>query len=191
MKQGGILSKVGRIRVKAGGDMRNFRQVLRLREGEIEVTEGDASYRVWVDANHPVIRVEGSRKLTVSLEDWRKGDSVLERKGETVWFHRNRSEGIDSALRDICFGGNIAVKGSVATINVLTAKGDEWGSLLKRQVAVKADIEAARAAHRKWWVRFWDRSWIVATGILRRPRRRGGIFYKDLLRHARVAELTR
>jgi len=162
MKQGGILSKVGRVRVKAEGSSGGgFRQELRLKEGEILVQEGDIRYRVWVDANHPVIRVEGNRMLSVSLEDWRKGDSVLKRKNETVWFHRNGSTG---ELADICFGGCMEVKGQTVTINVLTAKGDEWMGLLKKQVAVKVDLEAARAAHRRWWEGFWDRSWIVATG---------------------------
>lgn len=167
MKQGGILSKVGRVRVKTGGIRGSFRQELRLKEGEIVVQEGDVRYRVWVDANLPVIRVEeigGKGKLDVSLEDWRKGDSVINKKNNVTWFHRNRSEGVDSALRDICFGGNIEVKGRTVTIDVLTAPGSKWMGLLKKQLAGKVDVEAARAAHREWWSQFWDRSWIVATG---------------------------
>ncbi|MBS1604415.1 MAG: hypothetical protein JST42_17250 [Bacteroidetes bacterium] len=162
MKQGGILSKVGRVRVKTGKPIDGvFRQVLRLREGEIEVQEGEVRYRVWVDANHPVIRVEGNTKLEVGLEVWRKGDSVLKKGNETVWFHRNGPTG---ELADICFGGCMRVDKRVVTIDVLTAPGSGWRQRLRRQMARPVALEAARAAHREWWRQFWDRSWIVATG---------------------------
>src|ERR1700754_4952938 len=51
MKQGGILSKLALVRISFDKpDMSVFRQVLKLREGEIEIREGKARYRVWVDA---------------------------------------------------------------------------------------------------------------------------------------------
>src|ERR1700748_1263545 len=58
MKQGGILSKLGLVRVSFGAGTAGFRQVLRLREGEIRINEGDVRLRLWVDANHPVVRLE-------------------------------------------------------------------------------------------------------------------------------------
>ncbi len=77
------LLKLGRVRItlspspfaKGGG----FRQELKLREGQIEITGGNgenaAVLRVWVDANRPVICVQSVGKspsdLTVRLEPWR------------------------------------------------------------------------------------------------------------------------
>src|ERR1700754_664618 len=122
-KQGGILSKLGLVRVSFGASTTGFRQILRLREGEISITEGDAHLRLWVDANHPVVRVEieSGKPVTVkvSLEDWR-GDSVVKAGIDRIsWYHRNkpRREGTaaegqandkglqDSALADLTFGG--------------------------------------------------------------------------------------
>ena len=61
--------KLGAIRVSVSKNPLTtspvFKQILKLRDGEIFIQEGkgnDAvSFRVWVDANHPVIRV-GSQK---------------------------------------------------------------------------------------------------------------------------------
>lgn len=81
--QNGSLLKLGGVRISLlpnpfikGGD---FRQELRLRDGEIRISAGkegkDATIRVWVDANLPVIRVEAETgrptQLIVRLEDWR------------------------------------------------------------------------------------------------------------------------
>ncbi len=57
-----------------------YRQELRLRQGEMEITAGDSTDRVkllcWVDANEPFVRVSlTGRKtfhLSVRLENWRK-----------------------------------------------------------------------------------------------------------------------
>jgi hypothetical protein len=67
------LVKLGRVRVKlspnpfVGG--KNFRQELKLREGEIEISNqtGD-KLLVWVDANHPVVHVEAQTKLPTTLQ---------------------------------------------------------------------------------------------------------------------------
>src|ERR1700761_5702083 len=64
MKQGGILMKLGAVRVSVSNNplikSSVFKQILKLRNGEISVQEGKGdkavSFRVWVDANHPVIR---------------------------------------------------------------------------------------------------------------------------------------
>ncbi len=84
------LLKLGRMRVTldpnpfAGPGP--FRQELRLGEGEIEVRAGPDDVavllRVWVDANHPVVRIEcqGRRdfRLQVGLETWRTAERKLE-----------------------------------------------------------------------------------------------------------------
>ena len=167
MKQGGVLMKLGAVRVSVspgpragggslvagseasssgssqpggalqGGSSRAagafFRQVLRLHEGEISIREGENDdavlLRVWVDANHPVIRVEAESKRPVSvkvtLEDWRigRGDTILTSPDNRIaWYHRNRSLG-DSALSDphladLTFGA--VIKGSVRYDRALT-----------------------------------------------------------------------
>jgi alpha-L-fucosidase 2 len=200
---GGILMKLGKVRVsvspnpllKSGA---KFNQILRLHDNEIVVTEGAGEkaveLRVWVDANHPVIRVESksARPVTVkvTLDNWRigstGGDTVLPKQANQVtWYHQNAGDA-DPHLRGIIFGGLIkgdglvqkndttlqsgkAAKAQLITIHPLTTKGlsnREWLSQLGKQ-AQQADqlpLEQARQAHRQWWDQFWHRSWIFIKG---------------------------
>src|SRR5882757_9384695 len=76
MKTGGVLMKLGAIRISltpsplAHGS--RFRQTLRLRQGEMVITKGDTHLRIWVDADHPVIRVEADNpqpaRIKVTLD---------------------------------------------------------------------------------------------------------------------------
>ena len=68
--------KLGRVRLKISPTpSKTFRQTLRLRSGDIEIVIGEVTLRVWVDANHPVIRVEAESderfELQACLEMWR------------------------------------------------------------------------------------------------------------------------
>ncbi len=86
------LLKLGRVRVKLSPNPflkgLPFHQVLKLKQGEIEICAGEQGSqvvtRIWVDANHPVIRVEteGQREfeIRVSLELWRDKERTLEGK---------------------------------------------------------------------------------------------------------------
>ncbi len=79
------LLKLGRVRVHlspsplAGGA--KFRQELKLRDGQIIITAGDTTLRVFVDADAPVIYVSGNsrtpRTVTAALETWRTEKRVL------------------------------------------------------------------------------------------------------------------
>jgi len=83
------LLKLGRCRVKLSPNPFSrgvfFRQILKLREGEIEIRAGEKEkeviLRVWVDANNPVVRIEaeGEREFSmqVSLEMWRTEEREL------------------------------------------------------------------------------------------------------------------
>lgn len=92
--------KLGRVRVRLDPPLpvgQAYRQVLRLRDAEIEVTCGEASgrvrLRVWVDANEPLLRVELDAEqpvsATVSVERWRTSDRVI--KTQTSDLFKNLS----------------------------------------------------------------------------------------------------
>jgi len=74
---GHLLPKLGRVRLrlKPSLPVEQFEQTLVLRDGAIEIRSGDVELRIWVDANHPLIRVEGKsgtpREATVSVEPLR------------------------------------------------------------------------------------------------------------------------
>ncbi len=44
-----------------------------------------------------------------------------------------------------------------------TPKAEEWIAAIERQAAAGADAARDWPAHRAWWDKFWQRSWIVAT----------------------------
>lgn len=78
--ENGQLMKLGRVRVHldpspfAGAT--GFTQTLKLENGSIELKRGKNSLRLWVDANHPVMRMETHlerpAELLAALELWRK-----------------------------------------------------------------------------------------------------------------------
>ncbi|MHC4676996.1 MAG: DUF5703 domain-containing protein, partial [Planctomycetota bacterium] len=83
------LMKLGKVRVKVRPNQFRkgmaFKQTLKLRQGEIEITGGAAEQkvrlRVWVDANQQVIRVEAESKqafnIEAHLEVWRTKEREL------------------------------------------------------------------------------------------------------------------
>jgi alpha-L-fucosidase 2 len=127
------LMKLGTVRVSLDprplGPGKPFHQVLRLHQGEILITEGAADQatqlRVWVDANHPVIRVEASgpapSTMTVTLESWRQkargdftADTVIPGLDKrVVWYHRNGPKS-EAPVLGRTFGAAIAGSGMVA-----------------------------------------------------------------------------
>ena len=114
MKVGGIHVSMSPSPMSPGAP---FVQVLRLRESEIDIKEGagagEIDLRVWVDANHPVIRVEAKSGQPVSykvtLDDWRKDDISSQRiagqGNQIVWYHRNpNGVTVEPQLANITFG---------------------------------------------------------------------------------------
>jgi alpha-L-fucosidase 2 len=63
------LPKMGRIRISAQPKLPTapFKQTLSLVDASIRIEAGDAAFKIWVDANHPVIRVEGKSKTARSF----------------------------------------------------------------------------------------------------------------------------
>ncbi|HEY8781960.1 MAG TPA: DUF5703 domain-containing protein [Mucilaginibacter sp.] len=200
MKQGGVLMKLGAIRVSvsnnplAKGSV--FKQILKLYNGEISVQEGKrdnaVNFRVWVDANHPVIRIEvksnGPAAITVKLENWRAGltDTVLNhQKNSIAWYHHN-SPAADPHLANLTFGAIVKGNGLVNKDNVtlqsrqavasqlisiypltsVSGSGTQWLSKLEPEVTKieKLKLEQTRLAHQQWWKQFWQRSWVFLHG---------------------------
>lgn len=131
------LLKLGRLRLRLQPNpWKNgsaFRQELRPALGDLEIRAGaglnETRLRIWVDAHHPVIRIEGesASPLTVRclLEPWRTRERVLEPEeangaetfagnapviadpdtvdadaaGALVWFHRNTRSVWEATLR--------------------------------------------------------------------------------------------
>jgi hypothetical protein len=107
-----------------------FAQVLKLREGEIQINEGSGDgavqLRIWVDANHPVVRIEakGSQphSFKVTLNNWRSvtqergdisADTVLaDQKDSIAWYHRNGPKA-DVPMLNLTFGAVIKGAGLV------------------------------------------------------------------------------
>ena len=72
------LLKLGRVRLKITPNPLTkgaFRQTLKLQSAEIEIALGSIAIQIWIDANHPVIRIEADGDLpftmSASLEMWR------------------------------------------------------------------------------------------------------------------------
>ena len=74
------LCKLGKLRIRLPS-VANFRQELRLIDGEIRITAGGVTTRVWIDANQPVVHVdmEGPESFTTSVahETWRTQEKTL------------------------------------------------------------------------------------------------------------------
>jgi hypothetical protein len=131
--------------------------------------------------------------LKASLEVWRTtpvgklgADTVLPSQGDQItWFHHN-GPGSDPHVLDWTFGASLQGAGLRAQdsrtlvsarpslsnaffITPLTTPASTpqaWLERLQRQADGLGglDLEAARREHRRWWDRFWRRSWIFLSG---------------------------
>jgi alpha-L-fucosidase 2 len=201
IKDGGVLMKLGKVRISTSPNPLTqhegtFRQILKLHNSEILVKEGAGGnavqLRVWVDANHPVIRVESKSvkpvTVKVTLDNWRvtKGDTVLPKQANKItWYHQNPNFA-GPHLRDFVFGGIIKGKGlasrddttlqtikpvndQLISVYPLTTKDlapSRWLSKLDLEIT-RIDalpLEQTRLAHQQWWNKFWERSWIFVNG---------------------------
>ena len=121
------LLKLGKVRVSLNPrpEVKPFLQVLKLQSGEILVKESNTTFRIWVDANNPVIRIESdskqSAKMSVVLSNWRKtnqnrisADTILTGlKDKIEWYHRNASNA-EKRVANHTFGAIIKGAGLVA-----------------------------------------------------------------------------
>src|ERR1035437_6808432 len=104
----GALMKLGRIRVQLNPNpfagATNFTQVLKLETGSIELKSGENTLRVWIDANHPAIRVETHLEhpgtFQANLELWRKTDTIFPAGADRItWCHFNPRSMYPSLLK--------------------------------------------------------------------------------------------
>ena len=108
---GHLLPKLGRIRVRMDPTVNTtkFKQTLCLEDASVVVQADDVKFRLWVDANHPVIRIEAegksARKAIISLESLRPlsdsskplpqqgtaGVLFNDHENRLAWCYRNQS----------------------------------------------------------------------------------------------------
>lgn len=81
------LLKQGRFRISLspGLDEQSFRQILHLKEGYVEVTDGRISVQIWADVNKPVVHVDiNSKKEALNVvavyENWRTKDFLMTKR---------------------------------------------------------------------------------------------------------------
>jgi hypothetical protein len=191
MKQGGVLMKLGAIRVSVNPNpLANgllFKQVLKLKTGEIVIQEGEGTslviLRVWVDANNSVIRVEAQSAkpatIKVKLENWRAGltDTILNSQRNCIaWYHHN-SSAADPHLANLTFGAIVKgkdlvnmdsltlqsgkkVKSQLISIFPLTSvsySGNQWLSGLEREVKRIEKLKLEQA--RLIHEQWWQQFW--------------------------------
>lgn len=108
---GHLLPKLGRVRIKMEPalSVEKFKQTLSLIDASILVEAGDVNFRIWVDANQPIIRIEGTsqkpRSATISMESLRPlidaaeslpesgtvGVNFNDYENRLAWCYRNQS----------------------------------------------------------------------------------------------------
>ena len=81
------LLKQGRFRISLTPaiDLKHFRQILHLKDGYVEVTDGYISVQLWADVQKPVVHVEieslrDRLSVAASYENWRTSDILLTKR---------------------------------------------------------------------------------------------------------------
>ena len=81
------LLKQGRFRISLspGLDEQSFRQILHLKEGYVEVTDGRISIQIWADVKKPVVHVDIESKkealnIVTTYENWRTRDILMTKR---------------------------------------------------------------------------------------------------------------
>jgi len=108
--ENGQLLKLSRVRISLKPnpfiDSKSFTQTLRLETGEVELCAGKNSVRIWVDANHPVIRLVAQTERPISLnavsEIWRSKGYNYDQKtllkggggGSNFWEWLSKPDGL-------------------------------------------------------------------------------------------------
>jgi len=130
----GRLLKLGQVRIRLHPSLtaRPFRQELQLQNGQIAIQSGTngsvTKLRLWVDANRPIIHIQGESQKNmegeVSLKIWRTADRVMQesdgalgvmdggipviekadvvipqKENKIVWYHRNEKTTVPLSMK--------------------------------------------------------------------------------------------
>lgn len=104
-----LLPKLGRIRLRTepAVDIKSVKTTLLLEQAAIEIVAGDAKFRVWVDANAPVIRVQGhcptQRKASIaaeSLRPWQNAADPLPGSGTAALLFQDNTDKVSWCYRN-------------------------------------------------------------------------------------------
>jgi len=118
-----LLPKLGRIRIKMQPalSVSDFKQTLSLIDASIQIQAGDVSLKIWVDANKPLVCLEGksktARTATITLETLRalqnQSDS-LPNKGTVGILFNNKSNRLAWCYRNLSskWGDNLKKQNS-------------------------------------------------------------------------------
>ncbi len=142
-----LLPKLGRVRLRTEPtlDITQVKTTLLLKQAAVEILAGDTKFRVWVDANAPVIRVQGHcptpRKVSImaeSLRQWQNAADPLPGSGTAALLFHDNSDHVAWCYRNLSstWAGNFANQNSPEIVAktkdpilyrtsgcVLTAKG--------------------------------------------------------------------
>jgi hypothetical protein len=142
-----LLPKLGRVRLRTEPalDINQVKTTLLLKEAAVEILAGDTKFRVWVDANAPVVRVLGHcptpRKVSIaaeSLRQWQNAADPLSGGGTAALLFHDNSDSVAWCYRNqsSTWAGNFANQNSPEIVAktkdpvlhrtsgcVLTAKG--------------------------------------------------------------------
>ncbi len=142
-----LLSKLGRVRLRTEPalDVTKVKTTLLLEQAAVEILAGDTKFRIWVDANAPVIRVQGHcptpRKVSIaaeSLRQWQNAADPLPGSGTAALLFHDNSDHVAWCYRNqsSTWAGNFANQNSPEIVAktkdpilhrtsgcVLTAKG--------------------------------------------------------------------
>ena len=131
------LLKLGRVRVRLNPNPftpgQPFKQTLNLRTGEILIQSGSAAkLSLWVDANHPVIRIEADTQSPVEIqaiyERWRDQTRVLD--GDEA----NSAYGLDGGPEPIrSLGDTIHLDGEDCVTWYHRNTRSPWPGIMKHQ----------------------------------------------------------
>ena len=104
-----LLPKLGRVRLRTDPalDVNKVKTSLLLEKAAVEIQSGDTTFRIWVDANTPVIRVQGHcptpRKISIaaeSLRQWQNADDPLPGSGTAALLFHDNSEQVAWCYRN-------------------------------------------------------------------------------------------
>jgi len=122
-----LLPKLGRIRLRTEPalDVGSVKTTLLLEQAAVEIAAGDTTFRVWVDANAPVIRVQGQcrtpRKVSIaaeSLRSWQNAADPLPGSGTAALLFHDNADSVAWCYRNqsSAWAGNFASQNAPETV---------------------------------------------------------------------------